>query len=188
VRILGIAGSLRRESYNARLLRAAAELLPAGATLEPWDGLGALPHFNEDLERVPPPEVEALRDALRSADGLLIATPEYNGSIPGTLKNAVDWASRPKADAALRGLPAAVIGASVSNFGAVWGQAELRKTLGLAGARVIDRELPVGLAHETIDPGGRLADTELLAALAGLLAELVDLADTQLGSGVRASR
>lgn len=172
MKILGIAGSLRRASLNARLLTGAAELLPPGASLETWDGLGALPHFNEDLEDDYLPEVEALRDALQSADALLIATPEYNGTIPGPLKNAVDWASRPLGGAALRGLPAAIVGATSGAFGAVWAQADLRKTLRLAGAVVLDRELGVAAAHESIDDNGRLADADQAADLAELLADL----------------
>jgi chromate reductase len=186
VRLLGIAGSLRRGSYNALLLRGAAELLPPKATLERWDGLGALPHFSEDLEDEHLPAVEALRDALRSADGLLIATPEYNATIPGYLKNALDWASRPPGEGALAGLPAAVIGASTGRFGAAWAQADLRKSLAHAGAHVIDRELAVAQAHEAIDPDGRLADPGQTAALADLLAELVDAAGSRLGATVRA--
>jgi chromate reductase len=176
VRILGIAGSLRRESYNARLIRAAADLLPPGATLDPWDGLGTLPHFNEDVELEQLRAVAELRDALRSADGVLMATPEYNGSIPGALKNAVDWASRPPGDGALRGVPVAVIGASTGIFGAVWAQAELRKVLDHVGAQVIDRELPVPTAGEAFDDDGRLADPEQAAALADLIAELLEAA------------
>jgi chromate reductase len=186
MKILGIAGSLRRGSHNARLLRAAAQLLPPGTTLELWDGLGVLPHFNADLEDEYVPEVEALRDALRSAHGLLIATPEYNASVPGPLKNAVDWASRPPGDSMLRGMPAAVIGASTSIFGAVWAQAEVRRVLNHVGAQVLDRELAVATAHEAFDDDGRLSDTQQVAALAQLLAELVDAASARLGASVGA--
>jgi chromate reductase len=147
VRVLGIAGSLRAGSHNARLLRAARGLLPPPARFELYAGLGALPPYDEDREAgAAPVPVAALRTAIAAADALLIATPEYNGSIPGVLKNAVDWASRPFPANALRDKPVAVIGASTGMFGAVWAQAELRKVLRTAGARVVDREVAVGHA------------------------------------------
>ena len=130
MRVLGISGSLRRDSYNSGLLRAAADLLPSGATLEVFDGLKAIPPYDadDDVEPAPAP-VQALREAIAGADAVLIATPEYNASIPGVLKNALDWASRPHATNPLRGKPAAVIGASTGMFGAVWAQADARKIL-----------------------------------------------------------
>src|SRR6476646_4103884 len=143
MRLLAVSGSLRRDSHNSRLLRAAAQQLPPGVELELYDGLKQLPPFDEDDEASPAPEVVGWRDAIEAVDAVLFATPEYNSSIPGQLKNAVDWASRPKAEAALRNKPAAVVGASTGSFGALWAQAELRKVLAAAGARVIDRELPV---------------------------------------------
>jgi chromate reductase len=166
VRLLGLPGSLRTGSHNERLLRAAAELLPPGATLELWRGLGELPHFNEDDDVEPlPAAVVRLRADLAAADGVLIATPEYNASIPGVLKNALDWASRPFPENALRRRPVAVVGASTSLFGAVWAQAEVRKVLETIGARVVDVELPVGLAHDAFDADGRLVDAAQHAAL-----------------------
>jgi chromate reductase len=175
VRVLAISGSLRRASYNSRLLRAAAHALPPGVRLDVWDGLAATPPYNEDDDVQPaPPAVADLRAAIAGADALLIATPEYNGSIPGQLKNALDWASRPFPGNALRGKPAAVIGASQSAFGAIWAQAETRKVLAHAGARVVDGELAVAHAHEgTFRDGDRLADPGLGTTLADLLAELV---------------
>jgi chromate reductase len=176
MRILGISGSLRRDSHNTKLLRAAAGLLPPGAELELFDGLKAVAPFDADDEQapIPPRSVSALRSAIAQADALLIATPEYNHSIPGVLKNAIDWASRPVATAALRNKPVAVIGASTGMFGAVWSQAETRKALAGAGARVLDRELPVGSADEQFHPlDGHLVDPELEAALGGILLELV---------------
>ena len=107
MRILAISGSLRADSWNTTLLRAAAELLPSGAELVLHEGLKALPPFDEDDEHDPHGAVRALRDAIRLADALLVATPEYNHSIPGQLKNAVDWVSRPVSDTAFRGKPAA---------------------------------------------------------------------------------
>jgi chromate reductase, NAD(P)H dehydrogenase (quinone) len=174
MRILGISGSLRRESHNTRLLRAAAEALPPGVELELFDELEAIPPYNEDADLSPgPAAVEHLRERIASADALLVATPEYNASVPGVLKNAIDWASRPFPDNALRGRPAAVIGASTGLFGAVWAQAEVRKSLRHAGARVLDDELPVALADQAFTPEGRLADAELATALAELLEALV---------------
>ena len=179
MRVLGISGSLRRDSHNRRLLRAAAALLPPGVELVEFDGLKTVPPFDEDDERDPALPVRGLRDAIENADAVLFATPEYNHSIPGALKNAVDWASRPKAEAALAGKPVAVIGASTGMFGAVWAQAELRKVLGAAGARVIDRELPVAGADEAFEGAGRLADRDLEIELGGILAELLAEVETR---------
>jgi chromate reductase len=173
MRVLGISGSLRRDSHNRRLLRAAAALLPPEAELVEFAGLKAVPPFDEDDEASPAIGVRALREAIAGADALLIATPEYNSSVPGQLKNAIDWASRPKATAALRDKPVAVIGASTGMFGAVWAQAEARKTLAAAGARVLDRELPVANAAEAFRVDDSLVDEDLALELTGILAELV---------------
>jgi len=174
MRILGISGSLRRDSFNTRLLDAAAELLPEGAELVRWDGLEAVPPFNEDLEAGPAPAAVAeLRDALADADAVLIATPEYNGSVPGQLKNALDWASRPHATSPLRNLPVAVVGASTSGFGGVWAQADLRRILARIGARVLDTELVVGLAASRFDESGRLLDEDTRRGLGEILGALV---------------
>jgi chromate reductase len=178
MKVLGISGSLRRDSYNTRLLRAAGELLPPGTDFEPWGGLKAVPPFDEDDEAAPGPGVEALRAALGEADAVLFVTPEYNGSIPGQLKNAVDWASRPSVpEGALFGKPVAVVGASTGMFGAVWAQAELRKALGLAGARVLDRELPVPVADELIGADGSIDSIEIVDELEAILAALVESAE-----------
>ena len=160
MRVLGISGSLRRESHNTKLLRAAGDLVEElGAEFELFDGLKAIPPYDEDDDTGDgPPAVARLRQAIAGADGLLFATPEYNSSIPGVLKNAVDWASRPPAVSPLRNKPVAVLGASTGMFGAVWAQAELRKVLGATGARVADVELAVGHAHEHLDPAGHPAD------------------------------
>lgn len=173
MRVLGISGSLRRDSHNRRLLRAAAALLPPDAELVEFDGLKAIPPFDEDDEPAPAPAVERWREQIADADALLFATPEYNSSIPGALKNAVDWASRPFATSALMNKPAAVIGTSTGMFGAVWAQAELRKSLAAAGARVIDRELPVPDAESAFVADGALADRDLELTLAEILAELL---------------
>ena len=173
MRILGIAGSVRRGSHNRRLLRAAGDTLPSGVELVEWDGLGGLPIFDEDLENDPPATVQELLDAIEAADALLIATPEYNASIPGGLKNALDWASRPFPDNVLRDKPSAVIGASTGLFGAVWAQAEVRKTLKASGAHVLESELPVGMADTAFSDDGALADPELAARLEDLVGDLV---------------
>jgi chromate reductase len=174
VRILGISGSLRDASWNTRLLRAAADLLPAGIEFELWDGLKAVPPYDEDDDVDPAPEgVQRLRDALAGADAVLFSTPEYNSSIPGVLKNAVDWASRPIATNVLRNRPVAVVGASTGMFGAVWAQAELRKVLAATGARVVEGEVPVGHAHTRFDDDGRLADDDVRARLAEVVGNLV---------------
>jgi chromate reductase len=178
VRVLGISGSLRAGSHNSKLLRVAAGLLPGEAELVLFDELKAIPSFDEDDEHTRPDVVAALCAAIAGADALLIATPEYNHSIPGQLKNALDWLSRPLDECPLRGKPAAVIGASTGLFGAVWAQAEARKVLSALGAHVIDRELPVGLADDAFTPDGALADPNHELALAGLLDELTNAART----------
>src|SRR3712207_4051641 len=159
--VLGLCGSLRRGSYNRRLLEAAE--LPRGVTLEVYEGLADVPPYNEDSAT--PEAVRALRDAIAASDAVLIATPEYNASVPGQLKNALDWASRPFPDNALRGRPALVVGASTGLFGAIWAQAELRKVLRTAGAEVLDDELPVGMADSAFAPDGSLADPDQAIAL-----------------------
>jgi len=173
MRILGIAGSLRRGSHNRRLLRAAGDSLPPGVDLVEWEGLAGLPAFDEDLESAPPEPVQDFLDAVEEADALLIATPEYNASLPGALKNALDWASRPFPDNVLRDKPSAVIGASTGLFGAVWAQAEVRKTLKASGAHVLDSELPVGMADGAFDEDGGLADPELATRLNDVVSDLV---------------
>jgi chromate reductase len=190
MRVLGISGSLRRGSLNSALLRAAAERLPGGVELVEFERLAEIPPYDEDADPSSasagdavetPASVQALREAIRNADAVLIATPEYNHSIPGQLKNALDWASRPAGESAMDGKPAAAIGASKSMFGGVWAQAELRKVLGAMGGRVIDAELGVPHAHELLD-GDRLGlEPELAERLEAILAELVEAAEIQSG-------
>ena len=184
MRLLAISGSLRGESHNTKLLRAAAQTLPSGVEFQLLDPevLRAIPAYDEDHEQsgFPAPlAVVQLKTAIASADAVLFATPEYNGSIPGTLKNALDWVSRPFATSPLKAKPVAVIGASTGLFGAVWAQAELRKVLQTIGADVLDRELPVGQAEEHFDADGLLAEIALHAALAEHVAELVTAVPTQ---------
>lgn len=177
MRILAISGSLRAGSYNAALARAASELAPDGVEVDVFDGLGDLPPYDEDLDgEAAPPAVRELRARIAAADALLVVTPEYNGSIPGVLKNAIDWASRPPhGGAALWGKTAAVAGATTGQYGALWAQQDLRRVLGIAGARVIEGELPVARAQNVFDESGRLVDDlvaeRLRAHLAALAAE-----------------
>jgi chromate reductase len=185
MRVLGISGSLRAGSHNSRLLEAASRLLPADVEYVRFDGLKALPPFDEDDEADAGPAVEHLRREIADADGLLFATPEYNSSIPGQLKNAIDWASRPFDEAVIRGKNAAVIGASSSMFGAVWAQAELRKALAAAGARVIDRELPLPYAQEQFDSAGELIDPDVQGVLGEIVGELAE--QIRISGGWRAA-
>ncbi len=180
MRVLGISGSLRRGSLNSALLRAAAERLPAGTELVEFEGLADVPPYDEDVElAATPAAVEELRGAVRGADAILIATPEYNHSIPGQLKNALDWVSRPAGKSALNGKPVAAIGASTGMFGAVWAQAELRKVLGAMGGRVIEAELPVGHAKELLVDGHLELSPQQSHQLEGLLAELISEAEIE---------
>jgi chromate reductase len=173
MKVLGISGSLRRDSYNTKLLRAAEELLPAGVELELYQELKAIPPYDEEDDVQPaPPAVADLREAMAKADAVLFATPEYNASIPGQLKNALDWASRPAATNVLRNKPVAVVGASTGAFGAVWSQAELRKVLGTIGARVVEGDVAVGHAPARFDPEGRLTDDDLREQLAEVVESL----------------
>ena len=169
--ILGISGSLRHDSYNTMLLR------NVPLELELWEGLKEVPPYDEDDDVEPaPPAVARMRAAVAGADAIVFATPEYNASVPGQLKNAVDWLSRPRGEAALANKPVAVIGASTGAFGAVWAQSELRKVLATAGARVVDAEVAVGHAPTRFDADGELLDEnlkeQLQEAADTLLAEL----------------
>ena len=173
--ILGISGSLRHDSYNTLLLR------NVPLEVEVWDGRKEIPPYDEDDDVEPaPPAVARMRAAVAGADALLFATPEYNASVPGQLKNAVDWLSRPRGEAVLRNKPVVVIGASTGAFGAVWAQAELRKVLATAGARVVDAELAVGHAHQRFDTDGRLTDENMQQQLG----EVVDAVVAELPAAV----
>jgi chromate reductase len=174
MKVLGIVGSLRRDSYNHALLREAAERLPAGVEWSEFERLREIPPYDADLEtEAAPPAVAELRQAMREADAVIVATPEYNHSIPGVLKNALDWASRPAGQSALTGTPAAVIGASTGMFGAVWAQAETRKVLGALGGRVLETELPVAHAAELIRNGRLDLSPEQSQQLEEILSTLV---------------
>jgi chromate reductase len=173
LRILGISGSLRTGSYNSAALDAADGLLPDGVQLDRFIGLADLPVYSEELD-VGGRElsVQRMRCAIARADGILIATPEYNASLPGGLKNALDWASRPFPDNSLRNKPVAVIGASTGIFGATWAQAETRKVLKTIGADVLDDELPIRDAESRFRDG-RL-DPETESQLGELIGALID--------------
>src|SRR5881392_553695 len=158
VRILGIAGSLRRGSYNRAALRAATELVPEGAILETFE-LDGIPVFNQDEEQNPPAKVVELKRRIREADAILIVTPEYNYSVPGVLKNAIDWASRPYGDSAWNGKPAAIMGASVGTIGTARAQYHLRQTFVFLNMYSINQpEVMIGNAAERFDAEGNLTD------------------------------
>jgi chromate reductase, NAD(P)H dehydrogenase (quinone) len=174
-KILAISGSLRKGSHNTGLLRAAAEHAPSGVTVELYSGMDQLPAYNQDYENDPGAEVQALRDAIKGADALLFATPEYNGHIPGHLKQAIDWASRPRGEAALNLKPTAVLSVSPSPNGATWAAEGLRKTLTIAGANVTEEiNVPVGGSLEKFDADGNLTDPETIAFIKAAVSGLVE--------------
>jgi chromate reductase len=181
VRILAVSGSLRDRSNNTALLRALREEAPEGVEVDIWQGLKVMPPYDQDDDVVPGPEpVDAFRELVRESDAVFFATPEYNSSVPGALKNALDWASRPLATNAFWNKPVAVIGSSAGAFGGVWAAAELRKVLGAMGARVTEAEMAVGHAPEKFDDDGTLVDEtvrdELRAALDTLVTAVLDRA------------
>jgi chromate reductase, NAD(P)H dehydrogenase (quinone) len=175
LRVLAISGSLRRGSYSTGILRAVQADAPEGIAVELYDGLDRIPAFNQDLEHDPPEAVRELNALIEAADALLIATPEYNGSIPGVLKNALDWASRPQGEAALTGKPVAVIGSSPSPFGAAWAQEHLRRALALSGAVVLEEELKIGRVDERF-VNGELADRGTREEIVEVVSDLAELA------------
>jgi chromate reductase, NAD(P)H dehydrogenase (quinone) len=175
IKILGIPGSLRQGSYNKAALRAAQKLLPAGAALESFE-LDGIPPFNQDLEAAPPPKVIELRARIRAADAVLFVTPEYNYSVPGVLKNAIDWASRPYGDSAWTGKPAAVMGASIGARGTVRAQLHLRQSfVFLDMPAVIQPEVLIDNAGTRFDERGELIDETSKKLIAQLLEALIDL-------------
>jgi chromate reductase, NAD(P)H dehydrogenase (quinone) len=182
VLVLGVSGSLRRDSYNSALLRHAGDLFEAeGAQFEICGGLRDIPPYDEDYDTEDAAEaVSRLREAVRDADAVFFVTPEYNSSIPGALKNALDWLSRPFASNPLRYKPVAVIGASAGMFGAVWAQAELRKVLSAIGARVTEGEVAVGNAGERFE-NGRLNEPNLEAEVHAVVITLLEDARSAAG-------
>ena len=174
IRILGIAGSLRRESYNRAALRAATQLAPEGATIDVFE-LDGIPGFTEDEERDPPAKVVELKQRIREADAILIVTPEYNYSVPGVLKNAIDWASRPYGDSAWNGKPAAIMGASIGALGTVRAQYHLRQMFVFLNMFPINQpEVMIGNASARFDSQGNLTDEATKELIRQLLQNLVE--------------
>jgi chromate reductase, NAD(P)H dehydrogenase (quinone) len=165
VKVLVLSGSLRAGSYNTALARAASPLAPIGVEVELFDGLGALPHYDQDVDQADMPEPETvarLRSQIDEADALFIVTPEHNGSISSVLKNAIDWASARHRGTWLRNKTVAIAGVTTGQYGAIWAQQDLRRILGIAGARVVDGDLPVSRAQHVFDDSGELS-SELVA-------------------------
>jgi chromate reductase, NAD(P)H dehydrogenase (quinone) len=172
--ILGISGSLRRDSYNRRLLVAAGRELPAHLRFEVLEGVATLPPYIEDLDVVPAPvAVRWFREAIAVSDAVIVATPEYNASVPGALKNALDWASRPFPDNSLRGKPTALVSASTGPFGALWALAELRKVMAAIGADVVQADLAVPRADAAFGHDGELRDPAMALALGAVVDDLL---------------
>lgn len=170
IRVLGFAGSLRRASYNRALLHAAQGLAPSGMTIEIFD-LGVVPLYNGDVEELGEPDgVAAFKDAIHAADALLMVTPEYNHGVPGVMKNAIDWASRPPKGAPLDGKPVGIIGASPGMTGTARGQSQLRQAFEFTNSYCMPQpELLVFRAHEKFDEDGRLTDEPTARYLAKYL-------------------
>jgi chromate reductase, NAD(P)H dehydrogenase (quinone) len=185
IHILGFAGSLRIGSYNAAALRAAQEILPEGMTLEIFD-IADIPQYNGDVEQVEIPEpVKKFKERIKHADALLIATPEYNYSVPGVLKNAIDWASRPLGDTPLPGKPVAILGASMGIFGTARAQYHLRQICICLNMLVLNRpEVFIGEAHTKFDGTGKLTDEETRKRIQALLESLKKWT-IRLGNGER---
>jgi chromate reductase len=187
VRILGIPGSLRKQSYNKAALRAAQQLLPGGATLDIFE-LDGIPVFNQDEERTPPPRVVELKARIRAADAILLSTPEYNYSVPGALKNAIDWASRPFGDSAWKGKPVAIMGASVGLLGTARAQYHLRQMFVFLDMYPLNLpEVMIGSAAQRFDEQGELTDETSRKLLAQLLEALVSWTRRLAGSGLTAA-
>src|SRR5919107_372434 len=174
LRILGIAGSLRRQSYNRALLRAAAQVAPEGATIDVFE-IDGIPPFSEDDEQDPPEKVVDLKRRIREADAVLFVTPEYNYSIPGVLKNAIDWASRPYGDSAWSGKPAAIMGASIGTIGTARAQYHLRQMFVFLNMYAVNQpEVMIGNASEQFDDQGNLTNETAKQFVRQLLQNLVD--------------
>ncbi len=172
VRILGFAGSLRKKSFNKMLLKAAVEVAPEGVELEVFD-LEGIPPFNQDLENEPHEKVKEFKTKIKAAEGILIVTPEYNYSVPGVLKNALDAASRPYGTNPFEGKPVAIMGASIGMLGTARAQYHLRQTLVFLNAFVLNRpEIMVPFAEQRFDASGRLTDQRTRDLIEELLADL----------------
>jgi chromate reductase, NAD(P)H dehydrogenase (quinone) len=172
--ILGIAGSLRQGSFNLLTLRAAQQFVPSGATIDIFD-LKAIPLFNQDEEKDPPAGVVELKKRIRASDAVLIATPEYNYGIPGVLKNAIDWASRPYGDNAWNDKPVALMGASPGLLGTARAQLLMRPLLSYLNMHIVNApEVMISKAHEKFDSNGKLTDEAAKKLMQQLLQNLVD--------------
>ena len=178
MKILAISGSLRQNAYSTLLARSAVELTAEGVELTVFEGLDSIPGFDQDLEpdHVPDP-VQYLRRQIAEADALLVVTPEYNASIPGALKNAIDWASRPTGSSALMGKPTAIVSSSPSPFGGAWANQHVRKVFSITGTPVAETELAIGKVDGRFSPDGELADRDTRDQISSLLLELEELAD-----------
>jgi chromate reductase len=186
VSIAAIAGSLRADSYSRALLAAAVADLPPGVALSIWDGLEKVPPFSEDLEAGPAPAgVAELRRFIGGADAVLIATPEYNGSVPGQLKNALDWASRPRGAAVLEGKPVSAIATSPSPRGGAWALADLKKVLIVIGADLVEADLAVGQIHTRLDAEGHISQPDLARRIVELIDQLAHHAGTARALALR---
>ncbi|MGK2933521.1 MAG: NADPH-dependent FMN reductase [Solirubrobacterales bacterium] len=176
MKVLAIAGSLRKDSFSSRLAAAAAGLAPEGVEVELYDGLDDIPNYNQDLEpdRIPA-GVEDLREKMEASDAILIVTPEYNASVPGVLRNAIDWASRPHGASALQGRPAAIISNSPMPFGGVWANEQVRKSFTITGTPTVERELAIGKVDEKLGEDGTISDVEARDNVTAILLELEEL-------------
>ncbi|MCV7169840.1 NAD(P)H-dependent oxidoreductase [Mycobacterium manitobense] len=173
IKVIVLVGSLRAASINRQIAELAVEAAPQGVTLELFDRLGELPFYNEDIDNDDVVEpVVALRRAAAEADAALVVTPEYNGSIPGVLKNAIDWLSRPFGDSALKGKPLAVVGAALGQYGGVWAHDETRKSFGIAGPRVVE-DLKLSIPAKSLDGRHPRENAEVAASLRDIVGKLV---------------
>ena len=172
IKVLVLVGSLRQGSINRQLAELAVETAPDGVRLEFFDRLGELPFYNEDIdnEDVAGP-VAALRQVAADADATLVVTPEYNGSIPGVLKNAIDWLSRPFGNSALKGKPLAVVGTALGKFGGVWAHDETRKSFGIAGPRVVE-DLKLSVVSTAFDGKHPRENAEVAGQLRDIVGKL----------------
>ena len=173
ITILGFAGSLRKGSYNKALLRTALQLLPKDAKLEIFD-IEGIPLFNQDMEKQMPEKVKEFKAKIKGADAILVATPEYNYSMPGVLKNAIDWASRPYGDNSFEGKPVAIMSASPGMFGGARAQYHLRQTLVFLDMHPVNKpEVMVPFAHEKVNEQGIIADAKTREKIKDLLESMV---------------
>lgn len=183
IKVLAISGSLREGSFNTNALKAAVELAPEGMEIEIFKGLGELPPFNQDSEKDPPAIVTELKKKIREADAILFSTPEYNYSIPGVLKNAIDWGSRPYGDSAWDGKPAAIMGASGGAIATARAQYDLRKMMVFLNMFPINRpEVMIGTASDKFDESGKLTDEATRGFIKKMLTALADWT-RKLGGG-----